>query len=38
MNNENIFLDNCDRFVYEMQKEKMKEVWDNEYDEIWNSE
>ena len=26
---------NYDRFLYEIQKTKMKELWDNEYDEIW---
>jgi hypothetical protein len=24
-----------DRFLHEIQKAKMKELWDNEYDEIW---
>ena len=24
-----------DRFLHEIQKQKMKELWDNEYDEIW---
>ena len=26
---------NYDRFLFEIQKIKMKELWDNEYDEIW---
>ena len=26
-----------DRFMHEVQKEKMKELWDNEYDEIWET-
>ena len=25
-----------DRFLHEIQKAKMKELWDNEYDEIWD--
>jgi hypothetical protein len=24
-----------DHFLHEIQKKKMKELWDNEYDEIW---
>ncbi len=24
-----------DRFLHEIQKKKMKELWDNEYDEKW---
>ncbi len=24
-----------DRFLHEIQKKKMKELWDNEYDEAW---
>ncbi|MEK6928428.1 MAG: hypothetical protein AABW65_00545 [Nanoarchaeota archaeon] len=24
-----------DRFLFEIQKKKMKELWDNEYDEVW---
>ena len=27
--------DNYDRFLHEIQKKKMKELWDNEYDEKW---
>ena len=27
--------DQYDKFLHEIQKEKMKEVWDNKYDEIW---
>ena len=27
-----------DKFLHEIQKEKMKEVWDNKYDEIWENE
>ncbi len=26
---------NYDRFLFEIQKNKMKELWDNKYDEIW---
>lgn len=26
---------NYDRFLHEIQKKKMKELWDNEYDEAW---
>ena len=25
-----------DKFLHEIQKPKMKELWDNEYDEIWD--
>ena len=24
-----------DRFLFEIQKRKMKELWDNQYDEVW---
>lgn len=24
-----------DRFLFEIQKKKMRELWDNEYDEVW---
>jgi len=24
-----------DRFLFEIQKSKMKELWDNQYDEVW---
>jgi len=24
-----------DRFLHEVQKRKMRELWDNEYDEVW---
>ena len=24
-----------DKFLHEIQKPKMKEIWDNKYDEIW---
>jgi len=27
--------DQYDKFLHEIQKPKMKEIWDNEYDEIW---
>ena len=27
--------DQYDKFLYEIQKEKMKEVWGNKYDERW---
>ncbi|HLC77741.1 MAG TPA: hypothetical protein VJH92_01305 [Candidatus Nanoarchaeia archaeon] len=27
--------DQYDKFLHEIQKDKMGEVWDNEYDEIW---
>lgn len=27
--------DQYDKFLHEIQKEKMREVWDNKYDEIW---
>lgn len=27
--------DQYDKFLHEIQKEKMKEIWDNKYDEIW---
>ena len=27
---------NYDRFLHEIQKAKMKELWDNQYDEIWD--
>jgi hypothetical protein len=26
---------NYDKFLHEIQKKKMKELWDNEYDEAW---
>jgi len=26
---------NYDQFLHEIQKQKMKELWNNEYDEIW---
>lgn len=26
-----------DRFLFEIQKKKMKELWDNEYDKVWES-
>ena len=26
------------KFVYEIQKEKMRELWDNEADEVWDEE
>ena len=28
--------DQYDKFLHEIQKEKIKEIWDNKYDEIWN--
>ena len=27
-----------DEFLHKIQQPKMKEVWDNKYDEIWNEE
>ena len=27
--------DQYDKFLHEIQKEKMKEIWDNRYDERW---
>ncbi len=27
-----------DKFLHEIQKEKMKEIWDNKYDERWENE
>ena len=24
-----------DRFLFEIQKKKMRELWDNEYDKVW---
>ncbi len=27
--------DEYDKFLHEIQKSKMREVWDNKYDEIW---
>ncbi len=27
--------DQYDKFLHEIQKEKIKEIWDNKYDEIW---
>ena len=27
--------DQYDKFLHEIQKPKMKEIWDNEYDEVW---
>ena len=27
--------DQYDKFLHEIQKPKMKEIWDNKYDEIW---
>ncbi|MEK6873276.1 MAG: hypothetical protein AABW91_00345 [Nanoarchaeota archaeon] len=27
--------DQYDKFLHEIQKEKMREIWDNKYDEIW---
>lgn len=24
------------RFLFEIQKQKMKELWDNEYDKVWD--
>ena len=27
--------DNYDKFLHEIQKSKMKEIWDNKHDEIW---
>ncbi len=29
--------DNYDKFLHEIQKSKMKEVWDNKEDEIWEN-
>lgn len=26
-----------DQFIHEVQKKKMKELWDNEYDEVWET-
>lgn len=26
-----------DSFLHEIQKQKMKELWDNQYDESWNN-
>ncbi|MEK6893106.1 MAG: hypothetical protein AABX07_02790 [Nanoarchaeota archaeon] len=27
--------DSYDKYLHEIQKRKMKELWDNQYDEIW---
>ena len=27
--------DHYDKFLHEIQKPKMREVWDNKYDEVW---
>ena len=27
--------ENYDQYLYEIQKRKMKELWDNKYDEAW---
>ena len=29
--------DQYDKFLHEIQKPKMQEVWDNKYDEIWET-
>jgi len=31
-------IDNYDKFLHEIQKRKMKELWDNKHDEIWEKE
>ena len=28
--------DQYDKFLHEIQKEKMKEIWDNKYDDRWD--
>ncbi len=30
-------IDEDDRFVFEIQKHKMKEIWDNKEDDKWDS-
>ena len=32
----NATIDQYDKFLHEAQKQKMKELWDNEEDEAWN--
>ncbi len=32
----NATIDQYDKFLHETQKQKMKELWDNEEDEAWN--
>lgn len=29
--------DQYDKFLHEVQKPKMQEIWDNKYDEIWET-
>lgn len=29
--------DQYDKFLHEIQKPKMQEIWDNKYDEIWET-
>jgi hypothetical protein len=32
----NATIDQYDKFLHEVQKQKMKDLWDNEEDEAWN--
>jgi|YelNatPaOPRAMG01_1025707.scaffolds.fasta_scaffold108590_3 predicted nucleic-acid-binding protein len=32
----NVAIDQYDKFLHEAQKQKMKDLWDNEEDEAWN--
>ena len=32
----NATIDQYDKFLHEAQKQKMKDLWDNEEDEAWN--
>lgn len=32
----NAAIDQYDKFLHEAQKQKMKELWDNQEDEAWN--
>lgn len=29
--------DQYDKYLHEIQKPKMKEIWDNKYDEVWET-